>query len=465
MLAQFFEEYRFIKLLTLLFSIILVAFSILFYKERVIMYDTSYYFFYLLKDENFVIQHNRIGAVFTQILPLLAMALKMPLKIIAVLYSVNTFLFYSVSAFIAGWFLKSWRVAILIAGAPFIFSTEENFWMVSEAQFIFPIWLLIYAYINKHADFVWYQYLIICALLFLGITIHPTSVFAFGFLWLFLFLQSNHSYRFLFVLILFFAGMFLLKKLILPASHYEGNAFTRINFVYYLFPKYFDLSSNRLLLSQFFGRFLGLSAFLITGLTLLTTYSKWWKAFLFFSSIIFSILFINVCFYDIYDKDLILFENYYQSIFFGLALPFAYSYRDSIVQYLILFLLVVLFVKGVDRTKQVNGKYTARIDWQRHNLKLCEEEKLISDWNNTPQEQLIMRWCIPFETTILSSLEYGKTQTIFLYEGEEEKKLALTESKYFLNIIGNKKLRVVNNNFFYFSDSINVYKEIEKCQK
>jgi hypothetical protein len=96
---------------------------------------------------------------------------------------------------------------------------------------------------------------------------------------------------------------------------------------------------------------------------------------------------------------------------------------------------------------------------------LCKEEKLIFDWGNAPQEQLIMRWCVPFETAILSSMEYGKTQTIFLYEGESEKKLALTESSYFLNIIGNIKISNVNNDFVYFSDSLNVYKEIEDCQK
>jgi hypothetical protein len=465
MLNQFLEDHRLIKILTLIFSLILVAFSILYYKERVIMYDTSYYFFYLLQKQNFVIQHNRIGAVFTQILPLLAIALKMPLKLIAILYSVNAFLFYSVSAFIAGWFLKNWRVAILIAATPFVFATEENFWIVTEAQFIVPIWLLIYAFIDKHLDFNLLQYLLLGAIMFFGITIHPTSIFAFGFLWLFLFIQSKHTYRFLFVLIFIFVGLYLLKKLFLPSSYYEGNAFTRLNFVYYLFPNFFDISSNRLLMSHFFDRFLGISVLLFVGIALLSFFTKWWKAFLYFFSLCFIILFINVCFYDLYDRDLILFENYYQSIFFGLALLFTYDYKDRAVKILLLVIIVFLFTKGVIRSKDMSGKYTARIHWLRHNLKLCKEEKLIFDWGNAPQEQLIMRWCVPFETAILSSMEYGKTQTIFLYEGESEKKLALTESSYFLNIIGNIKISNVNNDFVYFSDSLNVYKEIEDCQK
>jgi hypothetical protein len=208
-----------------------------------------------------------------------------------------------------------------------------------------------------------------------------------------------------------------------------------------------------------------MSVLLIVGIVILSVYTNWWKALFYFASLVFTILFINVCFYDLYDKDLILFENYYQSVFFGLSLPFVYEYKDRTVQSLLLLILVLLFAKGVSRSSQISGKYTARVNWQRHNFRLCKEEKLMLDWTKAPQEQLIMRWCIPFETAILSSMEYGKTQTIFLYEGESEKKLALTESSYFLNIIGNIKISKINNDFVYFSDSLNGYKEIEDCQK
>lgn len=72
----------------------LFIFSIVFYKERTVILDASFQLFNILKSGSFAIQVNRFGAAFTQIFPLLASKLSLPLYQVAGAYSVGFILYY-----------------------------------------------------------------------------------------------------------------------------------------------------------------------------------------------------------------------------------------------------------------------------------------------------------------------------------------------------------------------------------
>jgi hypothetical protein len=93
---------------------LLAVLSLVFYLERIIFIDISYQLFFMLKDDTFAIQHNRIGAFFTMAFPLLASKLSLPLKQVMQLYSVGFVIYYfTIFLLITAW-LKNYRLGLVL---------------------------------------------------------------------------------------------------------------------------------------------------------------------------------------------------------------------------------------------------------------------------------------------------------------------------------------------------------------
>ena len=65
---------------------ILIVLSVLFYKERTIMFDTAFQLFQILRNDNFAIQVNRFGSAITQAFPLYTSRLNFSLETITIIY-------------------------------------------------------------------------------------------------------------------------------------------------------------------------------------------------------------------------------------------------------------------------------------------------------------------------------------------------------------------------------------------
>ncbi len=169
------RQFKYFSIVT---SALLMVLSIVFYLQRDIMYDSSFYFFDMLETKSFCIQHYRYPAVLSQLLPLLFIKTALPLKWIAVAYSLNLALIAVVLALLSGYWLKNWKAAAAIVLSPFLFNSEMFFWMVAESQYLPLYWLFIYAFIDycigKSLHPV--RLLLLLLFLFLGFTIHPLSV-------------------------------------------------------------------------------------------------------------------------------------------------------------------------------------------------------------------------------------------------------------------------------------------------
>ena len=114
--------------------VLLLALSILFYRERVFYSDTAYYVFQLVNTENFHFEHGRYGAFVFQLLPLLAIKLHLPLKVIAILYSISLPLF---TCMWSGWIYlhkkeNAQAFTILVFLLQILTIRHDWFWPVSE---------------------------------------------------------------------------------------------------------------------------------------------------------------------------------------------------------------------------------------------------------------------------------------------------------------------------------------------
>ena len=92
---------------------IMLFFSILFYKERIIFLDTAFTLFHIIKDNHFYIGFYRFGDAFNQIPPFLAIKSGLSLKIAMIAYSAGFVVYYFICYFICGC-LKRYDFALIV---------------------------------------------------------------------------------------------------------------------------------------------------------------------------------------------------------------------------------------------------------------------------------------------------------------------------------------------------------------
>jgi len=137
-----------ITILGHLFFLVLVVLSIVFYKERIIHVDNAFYICNIINKEWFSIEHHRYIAVFSQLLPLIAVKLDLALPYILILYSVSLILFYYVLFLVCTYLFKDELAGILLLLLLCVTVAHSFFWPVSELQqgiifsAVFGSWLI-----------------------------------------------------------------------------------------------------------------------------------------------------------------------------------------------------------------------------------------------------------------------------------------------------------------------------------
>src|SRR6185503_3183543 len=106
------NTYKKIFFLGIIGYCVLLFFSLLFYKERTFFIDIAFHIFSIVTSGGLAIQNFRLGAIFTQLFPLLALKMNCSLAGIAITYSVGFILFYFICYLICGLVCKNYRIAL-----------------------------------------------------------------------------------------------------------------------------------------------------------------------------------------------------------------------------------------------------------------------------------------------------------------------------------------------------------------
>lgn len=132
-----------------LFFLLLLLFCIAYYRERILIYDTSFYLFNIIKNGNFFIPHGRYAIVITQILPLLAIKLGLPLKIVMKAFSLNVGLFYYALYLLIRYTLKDKFGGWLLIFSFALFAQTTYFYTVSEIQIGLAFIIFVILFLNN----------------------------------------------------------------------------------------------------------------------------------------------------------------------------------------------------------------------------------------------------------------------------------------------------------------------------
>lgn len=177
-----------------LFAILLAA-SLIFYRERMLFVDPGWIVFNIINDKSFLFAEHRYGAFITQIVPLAGVYLHLPLKALLIAYSASFQLFYLIVAGLLVFRYRQRELALLLAFYFILFVSDEFFWPNNEVhQGITWMFLFLGLFRYRAGRLRWHHHLLLASFGFLALFSHFLVALPFSFLWLY-FLSEKDGRR------------------------------------------------------------------------------------------------------------------------------------------------------------------------------------------------------------------------------------------------------------------------------
>ncbi len=394
---------------------VLLSLALYFFLERTAFLDIAFHLFYIIKDGDFAIQNNRYGAFVTQIWPLLASKIGLPLKSIMQLYSGSFVLFFYFVFASCLLVFKSYRFALAMLLLSTLMVTDTFYWIQSEfgqglASLIFFFAFLKYR--SDHPDRApWLlnplMYLMILTLVFF----HPLNLFPFVFASVFLLLHKELKPRLLTESLLTYLAIFATKSIFFRTTYDSGSMGGLRNFLD-LFPNYFTIQSNKDLfyyLQDYYLLFLFFAAMLIYYFVS----RKFLKLFLLASFFCGYLLLVNVSYAQ--GAEQFYMENLYMPLSVFVIFALVFDGIDRIPRSWILPALLLFLTIRIGSIAVSHKPYTERLTYLQNYLEstnaLKPAKRVISS-SQLDKDIMLMHWATPYEFWLLSTIQTGQTRSI-----------------------------------------------------
>lgn len=436
----------------------LIGLAVLFYKERTIFIDNSFFLFDIVKNASFTIQRYRFIAALPQILPLLAVKASLSLKMVAIAYSLGFALFHFACYLITGSVLKNYRLALVLLLTYIIFTTHTFFWELSELllgiSLMIPLLALVLSAVKMNKILFW---LLISAGMVTVCFSHPLITIPLGYTILFLFLSKDtdivaHKKR-LVIISVMIVLIFIVKALFFTDNYEEGS----ISFLQYfvtLFPNYFSTYANQRFAQNLLSIYYWLPILLAVIVFMYAAKRQWLKlALILLSCFVYSQI-VNVSFYGDYTPDFYR-ENMYIPLALFLALSLVYDFSIRVNNKVFMALLLLVSTTSIFRIYQQSHFYKNRINWYRGYLEDHKGMKILADYDNPdiPHGTIIMSWATCYEFWLLSTIESGSTASVVILDDIDEVGWAYDKKSSFVATWGVFDYKDLNPKYFNFSDT------------
>lgn len=433
-----------------------------FYKERTVFMDAAYHLFHILMSNDFTIQHNRFGAVVTQIFPVIGSKLGLSLKSILLLYSTGTMFYYFLCYFICGTVLKQYSYALVVLLFSILFATETFYWPYSELQQGCTMLLVMFALLNTsiHPAI---KYGVMLTLTITLTFIHPLIIFPASFLFIYLLLsgRGNISNKALLICFALFIITYVLKTVFFKPP-YEANATAGINkTMLTLIPDYFNLYSVKKFVKDCFGKFIWIPVFIVAAMVYYIVKRKWALLSLYAAFVFGLISIINIA-YHYEGVPSFYIENLYLPVSIFLAMPVVFEMADDLPRKnLGIALLVVIIVTGSIRIYNQRTFFKSRVDWLRGYYLENTGKKLVVDQSHAPMVTLIFSWGSSYEFWLLSTLEQNKTESIIISDNIGALIPLPGKTTSFITAFGGYPYDMFPLKYFKFTDTVSEYQVIK----
>lgn len=446
--------------------IVLLVFSVLFYKERVIFVDTTFTIFHIIRDSFFRIEAFRFGDIFNQILPVLAVNARLSLNAIMMAYSLGFIIYYFICYIICGSILKQFDFALVILLLNVLFVTETFYWIPSELPQGMALLILTFAFarnkqIEQMKPVTWAT--LVCLLITLAF-FHLILAIVLLYSIVFFTERKNvfKSRKILYTITVIFFCVIIVKALAFR-SPYEQHAMGGLKNFITQFPDYFTLYSNKQFLHNCVTRYYWIPLLLLSIVIQYTTLRKWRQLAFFLFAFFGYLMLVNIS-YPTQATPQFYIENLHLPLAYILALPFVIDVIPTIKKGIVLPIICLTIISGCIRIYITHNMYTSRLSYERRIIDKYDGQKVIVKASKADIDTLQLLWSNPYEFLLLSACERGKPASILIDENPERLGWAREKRKELIvnsDIVPYKALPV---KYFRFSDTVNGYNIIPDPQ-
>jgi hypothetical protein len=417
-----FNENKYLILGHLTFLALFII-SFIFANERVLYVDSGAQIFEFIRDEGFEIYVRRYSMYLTQLLPVLAVKLHLPLQVVIYAYSLSMPIIGYLLWLITVYFLKNQKIGILMLFVmlgirhTFYHAISETFQLMFYASFLYA-WLFQTRNELAPAFSKIVYYLVACIFIALCIFIHPVAVFFVIFILGLYFLNRDKSISQKIIVFTISMGFILLKLLTTTKGSHDAQFIISVS---EFLHRTFNISTHYTTYWFFkhFTHFYWIPLFML----LVSLFSYWRKkkywhlAFLLGFVTMFWI--ITVVIYAPGDSDIAM-ERSFLPLFFFCGLPFVVevlpklSLKWNTVFYIG---LIVLLAGGFAKIVTASIPYTKRLEKMGEISVMANQlgkKKILVDAETAEQIFPITNWGVGFESMIYSALK-GIDSTVNIY--------------------------------------------------
>lgn len=431
----------------------LFIFAIVFYFER-LNSDAGYYFFQAVNNGSFHVEHGRLVLILAEILAVVGSIANLPLKFVALFYSLNHVLFFGLLTYICLRKFKHFNAAILIIVLQFMGLKYSVFTPQFELYYGLAILVFTWSYIQylqlKISPLALKHNLSLSILIILVFTSHPMAIFCalVGLLLFFPIKKNKRIWLLLFSILLFY---FIWKKWAVSSyekSKFDGFEYGIKNNLKGFFSLEFIAKCIQFLMTYYWDCFI----LFALGLYHFIKNKNFQKAIVYILAIKVSLLIIWLMF----PPDTM--GRYIEQVYFPfvfLVCMWIFEYKINHGFIALLTILLMLRFSGFIESGLENKKRTEQMAYFVEKAQASTGQKFFvteSDMGKTMYEK--GNWSYGFETLIYASAYAKKTVTITKLEDlDYNDNRAHLKSNDFLfrpfEIIPSKSL---NNHYFKLAD-------------
>lgn len=429
-----------VQLTGFLFFSVLFIFSWVFYKERMLCFDPAFFLYKMIEYKDFSIELDRWGSAPSQLLPLFAIHKGFSLLTILRLYSVSFILLYYIFFLVITLVLKNNKAGIGLMLAlcigfrhAFYYSTAELFQGMALAFIAWAIFAPEKPYETSFKK--WLGAVISIILIYIISYYHQLALFPVLFIVLVELIENKKLKDPAIISVAVFTLFWLIFRIFfLTDSEYEKSKMINAGIFFEQLPDLFNLPST-IYFVQFVRDNIFSFSVTIGVLVILFIVRKKWRLFL-FSFVYFTgfLILILVTYYR--GESPMMMEDYFvvPGCFIAVILIFLlYEKLSHLIVILVVLPLLIIHLKGIydghfTLTKRIN--YLERlISYGR----TFDERKFLVNHQNFPWHYAWIKWAVPFETAILSSIESpDSTVTFFIPDNMNQYDSLLEKENIFL---------------------------------
>lgn len=438
--------------------IALLLLSVVYYKERMVLFDSSLFLFEMSRTDTFMMGHRFI-VFFTEFLPWLMIKMSMPIKAVALSYSMSFMLYYLGCYLLIGRVFKQYLLAVLLLFINILLSTHTFYWCISELSQGMTLFVLLLAFVAGKG-LKWKYFIFIIPAIITVAFAHPLIVVPVFYALAFVFLNKKVGIKRLMTVVvtILFIITFYVKQKHFPNEYETASMGAWKNILKY-FPDYWELYSTKRFIQNWFSIYywVPISLLLITVTYIVNR--KW--LLLFFVLVSFTgHLLLVCCSYPLSSTRDFYIENFYLPYAIILGLPLLFDVFARLEKKNIALILgSVIFITGIARIYNMHYFYRGRVEWYRGFLDNNLGNKIVSGTGGFPMGTILMPWATPYEFWLLSTIEKDTTASIIIHEHVQE--LDWTKSygsKSFITTWGVFDYSDLNPQYFKFRDTVTRYK-------